>query len=102
MSRMVKFLKQTCQLERVSISGGKPVIDTYGELQYESPITIRCRRERYIRDVETSVGAIMKSSHQYYTVEQIGLNDKLDGLVVLITEEYVNGHGRQEGYRSIT
>lgn len=102
-SRMAKYLKQTCLLERVSRAiGGEPEMNIYGELTYDSSTIISCRRERYIRDVEIASGSIIKSSYQYYTVEEIGMNDKLDSLVVLSGEEYINARGNPEGYRSIT
>lgn len=103
MSRMSKFLKQRCTLEVVETDGmGNPVMNDYGELSYSPSSTIPCRREKHMRDVETPTGAVLKSLFQYYTVQEIGINDKLDGKVVLSVEEYTNSRGETEGYRSIT
>lgn len=102
-SRMAKYLRQTCSLARVSRTiANVPVMNTHGELTYDTAITIPCRRERYIRDVEMESGSVLKSSYQYYTVIEIGMNDKLDNLVVLSGEEYTNSRGLVEGYRSVT
>lgn len=103
MSRIRKFLNQKASHEAVSLDSlGEPIMNKYGELQYDSAVLIPCRRERYVRDVETSTGALQKSSSRYVTVDEISLNDKLDGLVVLIIGDYVYGDGTIEGYRSIT
>lgn len=102
MSRMLKFLKQTCEVETVQLVDGKPSMNMYGELVYSAAQTIACRREKYAHDVETPTGAVVKSSTEYYTVFEIGINDKLDGKVVLSVEEYTNELGLTEGFRSIT
>ena len=47
MSRMTKFLKQTCTFERAKRdSRGNVQLDKFGEVIYESPRQLRCRRER--------------------------------------------------------
>ena len=103
MSIMAKYLRQTCSWETVQRDEyGKPIMNNYGELTYNSPVTIKCRRERYIKDVETPTGAVLKSDYEYYTVNEVGLEDRLDGKVILTSEEYTNGQGLPEGYRSIT
>lgn len=103
MSRMSKYLKQTVLIERVKLdTSGKPTMNAYGELEYEAAKQIPCRRERYIKDVTMPNGAVVQSSTQYYTVVEIGMNDKLDGNVVLMLEEYTNEAGQPEGFRSVT
>lgn len=103
MSRMSKYLRQTCSLERVETDvHGDPVLNVYGEPTYLTAETISCRKERYVRDVETATGAVVKSSTQYYTDEEVGINDKLDSRVVLSVEEYTGEDGNTEGFRSIT
>lgn len=102
MSRMSKYLNQTCVFEAVKVdSEGNPFINEYGELQYESPKNIRCRREQYYRDVEIPSGSLVRSSNQFYTVEQVKINDKLDSKVILTSEEYTDSRGRAVGFRSI-
>lgn len=103
MSRMLKYLNQRCTLQSVKIdSNGEPEMDGYGDLAYDAIKLIPCRREKYVRDVETATGAVLKSSTEYYTISSIGINDKLDGKVVLSVEEYTNSIGGTEGYVSIT
>ena len=38
MSRITKFLKQTCLLERFITENGKPKLNEFGEFQYGEPI----------------------------------------------------------------
>lgn len=103
MSRMSKYLKQTCTLEVVALDNElHPRMNVYGELVYAPPVTIKCKRRKYSVDVETSSGAIVKSENRYHTVEEIGINDKLDGKVVLSISEITNEQGLPEGYRSVT
>jgi hypothetical protein len=103
MSRISKYLKQTCSYEQVvKDNSGKPVMNAYGELEYSAAQPTACRRESHITDVETLNGAVVKSSNRYITTTLIGINDKLDGKVVLTTSDYINSAGVAEGYRSVT
>lgn len=101
MSRMTKFLKQTCSFERVQRDdAGAAVLDMYGEPQYESPIQIRCRREKLVKDVQTSTGAVLRSTTRYFVDESqsIEVDDRFDGKAILSVEEYINQLGTTEGY----
>lgn len=103
MSRMTKFLKQTCLFEKAKRNAdGTVQLDKFGEPQYESPVRLKCRRERIIRDVQTSNGAVLRSSTRYYTDElrAIEADDRFDGKAVLEVEEYTNQLGNTEGYES--
>ena len=103
MSRMSKYLKQTCTYERLKRgSDGKVLLDKFGEPQYEAPRSIKCRCEISIQDVQTNTGAILKSSTRYFTDQKqsIQADDKLDGKVVLKTQEYTNQFGVAEGCES--
>lgn len=105
MSRMTKFLKQTCALEIYQLGAdGSPLLNDFGEIQYNVPITCRCRRERCIQDVETSNGAILKSASRYFLDESVPIlaDYRIDGRVVLQVADYVNGLGRVEGYEVYT
>ena len=91
MSRMTKFLKQTCIFEAVvRDESGKPIMNKYG------------RRERSTKDVLTVNGAVIRSETIYYTDEKqlIRTDDKLDGNVVVAVSEYINEKGAVEGYES--
>ena len=96
MSRMTKFLKQTCIFEAVvRDKSGKPTMNKYGELAYEFPVTLKCRRERATKDVLTSNGAVIRSETIYYTDENqlIRTDDKLDGnVVVAVSVEGYESH----------
>lgn len=103
MSRMTKFLKQTCIFEAVvRDKSGKPTMNKYGELAYEFPVTLKCRRERATKDVLSANGAVIRSETIYYTDENqlIRTDDKLDGNVVVAVSEYINEKGAVEGYES--
>ena len=103
MSRMTKFLKQTCTFERANRNtDGSIKLNKFGEVEYFAPVQLKCRRERIIKDVQTTNGAILKSSTRYFTDETAAINadDKLDGRVVLEVEEYTNQLGKPEGYES--
>lgn len=101
MSRITKYLKQKCVYEGLKYdSTGNVVLDIFGEPQYSIPVTIKCRRETTIQDVQTNTGAILRSVTRYFTdnAHTIQANDKLDGKVVLKVQEYVNQHGVTEGF----
>lgn len=105
MSRMTKFLKQTCVLETYQLNAdGSPKLNDFGEIQYNAPAVCKCRRERCIQDVETSNGAILKSASRYFLDESVSIlaDYRIDGRVVLQVADYVNGLGRIEGYEVYT
>lgn len=101
MSRMTKFLKQTCTFERMKRNDeGTTVLDKFGEPQYEVPKKLKCRRERLVKDVQTNTGAILRSTTRYFLDESqpIETEDRLDGKTILSVEEYINQLGATEGY----
>ena len=103
MSRMTKFLKQTCKFERAKRDSlGNVLLDRYGDVIYETAVTLKCRREQVIRDVQTSTGSILRSSTRYFTDNRnlIQADDRFDGKAVLEVEEYINSVGVVEGYES--
>lgn len=101
MGRMTKFLKQHCMFEKAKCdSKGNTLLNDFGDVQYEEPVSVSCRRERVIRDVQTSDGAILRSASRYFLDEQVEIraDDRLDGRVVLEVEEYINQLGETEGW----
>ena len=124
MSVMTKFLKQTCLFEKaatildlnkstvvgVSIVGEARCgvamelteLNDYGDIQYEPAEVLRCRREKYVRDMLTTNGAILKTSSRYFLDEstEIQADDRLDGHVVLACEEYIDSLGKCVGYEA--
>ena len=105
MSRMTKFLKQTCTFEAaVRDASGKIALNKYGEAAYEAPITLKCRRERTTKDVLTANGSVVRSASIYYTDESqvIRPDDKIDGRVVHRAEEYTNKHSLTDTFENNT
>ena len=103
MSRMTKFLNQTCIFERAKRNDeGVALLDKFGQPQYEAPVRIKCRREKVIKDVQVNTGAILRSSTRYFTDESqcIEADDRFDGKTVLQVEEYTNQLGKTEGFES--
>ena len=103
MSRITKYLKQKCTYEKLKRKeDGTVLLDKFGEPQYEAPVTIKCRREVTVQEVQTNTGATLKSNTRYFTDDKhtIQANDKLDGLIVLKTQEYINQFGKAEGFES--
>lgn len=100
MSRMTKFLRQKCQLERLVVENGQPKLNDFGEFQYEAPIELRCRHESSHKDIQTSNGSIVRSTSRYYLdgSQFIAADYRIDGRVVISVTEYVNGLGVVEGY----
>lgn len=102
MSRMTKYLKQKCSLERLvrDPDTQKPVLDAYGEPQHYFPQVRACRREKVIKDVYTATGSIIRVDTRYYLDGTLFVDagDRIDGREVIGVEEYINGHGDPEGY----
>lgn len=103
MSRMTKFLKQTCRFQQAKhVEDNNVALNKFGEIIYGPVIILKCRRERVIQDTQTSNGAVLSSYTRYYTDEKqvIQIGDKLDGKPVNQLEEYINQAGVTEGYLS--
>lgn len=101
MSNMTKFLKQTCVFEEAQRdSNGIVALNDYGDIQYQSPLSLPCRREKFIRDVQTANGAVLQSESRYFLDEavEIRADDRIDGYVVLSVEEYIDQFGQCVGY----
>lgn len=101
MSRMTKFLKQECQVEQyVLTENGDPEQNRFGEIVYQEPITLKCRREKTVKDVQTANGSLIRSTTRYFLDEKVEIKAdyRIDGHVVLTAEEYINERGLCEGY----
>lgn len=100
MSRMTKFLKQKCLLEKYIEENGQPKLNVFGELEYQAPITLKCRHEMSHKDFQTTNGSIVRSTSVYYVDESIEIKAdyRIDGHVVVSAISYVNGLGEIEGY----
>ncbi len=103
MSNMTKFLKQSCNFEAAQRDGeGQTVLNEYGDIQYGSAQTLKCRREKYVRDIQTYNGAILKANTRYFLDESVEIqaDDRLDGHVILSCEEYIDQFGECVGYEA--
>lgn len=105
MSRMTKFLKQKCLVAPYQLDEkGVPLLNRFGETVYEAPTECKCRREKVVKDIIQSNGAILRATTRYFLDEkQEVLADYLiDGKAVLAAEEYINELGQLEGYEVYT
>lgn len=103
MSNMTKFLKQECSFEAATRDGnGLVALNEYGDIQYDIAKTLKCRREKYVRDMLTTNGSILKTSSRYFLDEgtEIQADDRLDGHVILSCEEYIDSLGKCVGYEA--
>ena len=101
MSRMTKFLKQTCTFEKAQRdNSGKTLLSNYGDILYNAPVTLPCRREKYVVDLRESNGAILKAQTRYFLDEavEVQADDRIDGNVILNCEEYIDQFGVCIGY----
>lgn len=103
MSRMTKFLKQTCSFESAQRDQtGLVLLSDYGDILYNAPQTLSCRREKYVVDLRESDGAILKAQTRYFfdDTAEVQANDRIDGHVVLNCEEYIDQFGVCIGYEA--
>lgn len=100
MSRMTKFLKQKCSLEKYAVENGQPRHNAFGELQYQPPVQLKCRHEMSTKEVQTANGSTLRATSVYYVDESepILVDYRIDGHVVLSVISYVNALGNVEGY----
>lgn len=101
MSRMTKFLRQECQVEKyVETDEGNAETNRFGEIQYQPPIICKCRHEVCFRDVQDANGSVVKSVARYFLDEKIELKAdyRIDGRVIITVESYINERGKVEGY----
>ena len=100
MSRVTKYLKQTCSYSGVTKSNNKVVLNKYGEIAYSTPATKKCRKEPLVAEIQTDTGAIIKSSTRYIfdNSDIIEVEDLLDNKPILKMTSQVNASGIVEGY----
>ena len=100
MSRMTKYLKQRCSLERFVETKGVPKLNKFGEIQYQPAQTVRCRRESSHKDVQTANGSIVRSTARYFLDESVPVkvDYRIDGATVVSVVDYINNMGIVEGY----
>ena len=105
MGSMLRHLNQTATWCSAQVDGqGNPVLNLYGDPVYAEAQTIRCRRERVLKDVLTSTGAIVRSTTRYFIDSSVTvkLGDLLDGAQVLDFADYIDRRGVCQGYEVLT
>lgn len=98
---MTKFLNQKCSLEIAAYDdNGEVQLNKFGEVIYQKPVIVKCRRESIIKDIQVNNGAILKSYTRYFLDNSVSIkaDDRLDGNIVLEVESYTNAAGLIEGY----
>ena len=101
MSRMTKFLNQTCVVEPYKVDAqGNAVLNMFGELQYAEGVSCRCRHEISFQNVQVANGSVVKSTARYFLDEkqEIKTDYRIDGRAVVSVSSYVNAFGGLEGY----
>lgn len=93
------YLHQTASLERKLIPQQN---DGYGNPLFASPVTIKCRIRRKITQVQTPTGTIVSGSNVIVTTSTVEGGDRVNGKIVLLVGEYVDGAGNVIGSKVIT
>lgn len=92
------FVNQTAQLERPQLDpNGEPLSDEFGDTLYESPTTIKVRKERRQRWVRSSSGVEIVASTYILAEEIVNPGDRIDGSKVEAVEDIINKAGKQIG-----
>lgn len=101
MSRLTKYLKQTCMVQPYKVDAtGKAVRNIYGELEYELSMSCKCRHEVSMQDIQVANGSIIRSTAKYFLDESTPIlaDYRIDGYTVLSVVSLVDATGRVEGY----
>ena len=101
MSRMTKFLKQICSVERYKEKDTNDAeTNRFGEYIYEEPIQCKCRNEVCFKDIKTENGSVVRSTSRYFLDESVEIKPdyRIDGKVAITVETYINQFGTVEGY----
>lgn len=94
-----KYLNQRCTL---TVRSDEPLkYDRYGNPQEEESITIPCRKETLVVDVQTPAGIIKKSKSNYFLDRKPGELDLIDGNPILQINGWVDYGGGVQGYKVI-
>lgn len=104
MSRMTKYLKQTCMVTPFIVNAltGKAQLNKFGETEYMEPVECKCRHEIIIKDIQAQNGQLITSTSCYFLDESFPLQAGylLDGEPIINIETYINEMGRIEGYEA--
>lgn len=101
MSRMTKYLRQTCLVEKYTLDeNGEVTMDRFGNIVYQDPVKCRCRHEVAYQEVLTTNGSIVKSTSRYFLDESVEIlaDYRIDGKPVLTVSTLVNENGGTEGF----
>lgn len=90
--RLAVYLNQTAQYQ----SQTEP--DSYGNMQYAEPQTIKVRKEGKTRLVRDTAGETVASSTTLFSVDQINPMDMIDGVIVINSQSMVDRAGNIVGW----
>lgn len=96
LSSITKYLNQTCQIDIVALE-----TDEYGDKIVERSVTVKCRKRKDLKEVETNTGRIERTSDVYILdeSESVKTGDYIDGKEVKAVSDYVNLQGVRLGYK---
>ena len=100
MARISKYLRQYCTVQKAKkTASGTVQLNGFGEVEYASPIRVKCRCEQSAKDVLTSNGSVVKSTARYFFEPSVNLSvdDRIDGKPIQTMSEYVSRVGKVEG-----
>lgn len=103
MSRLTKFLRQTCSVEKLKVNeDGSAVFDKYGNPEYEEAVTTRCRMEPSSELVQDSTGHMVRSTATYYVDNSVTLSvgDRINGKPIIKVDAYVVACGATIGWEA--
>lgn len=58
-------------------------INSYGDIENGPPKTISVRRQEHVEEVKLSDGTVHNTNYIYYTCEDVKVDDRLDGYLVI-------------------
>lgn len=77
-------------------------VNTYGDIEVSSPITIKVRRQEHIEEIRLRDGTVHTTKYIYYTHADVNVDDKLDGNLVVALYDMRTLYGKRRLRRLIT
>lgn len=77
-------------------------VNTYGDIETGDTQTIKVRRQEHIEEIRLKDGTVHKTNYIYYTHEDVKVDDKLDGNLVVELYDMRTLYGNRRLRRLIT
>lgn len=79
------------------------VSNPYGDIKNDKSITINVRRQEHVEEVRTSDGALHHTNFIYYTHDDVKVDDRLDGYLVVDAYDMrsLSGHLRLRRLKTV-